>query len=171
MRYKIWNKPEFRRGLQKNCMCYNFKANTVEARSQHLIQISQVPTDLHLQPFVYIKNHWKSRCSAFQQAHFQFTYSGPTVRLSSVSLHWNFRNICSQWSRARYWQWFDSVDHSILLSVLSSRFSVVNTAFSWFQSYLSDRSQSFVYASSLHRPESTGIHFLHVGYRWTADQT
>jgi len=39
---------------------------------------------------------------------------------------------------------FDTVDHSILLSVSSSRFSVVNTAFSWFQSYLSGRSQSYV---------------------------
>ena len=41
---------------------------------------------------------------------------------------------------------FDTVDHAILLSVLSNRFSVVDTAFSWFQSYLSDRTQSFVYA-------------------------
>jgi hypothetical protein len=41
---------------------------------------------------------------------------------------------------------FDTVDHSILLSILSNRFSVVDTAFSWFQSYLSDRTQSFVYA-------------------------
>jgi len=41
---------------------------------------------------------------------------------------------------------FDTVDHSTLQSVLSSRFSVVNTTFSCFQSSLSDRSQSFVYA-------------------------
>lgn len=41
---------------------------------------------------------------------------------------------------------FDTVDHSILLSVLSNRFSVVDTAFNWFQSYLSGRTQSFVYA-------------------------
>jgi Reverse transcriptase (RNA-dependent DNA polymerase) len=41
---------------------------------------------------------------------------------------------------------FDTVDHSILLPVLSHRFSVVDTAFNWFQSYLSGRTQSFVYA-------------------------
>ena len=41
---------------------------------------------------------------------------------------------------------FDTVDHPILLSVLSNRFSVVDTAFSWFQSYLSGRTQSFTYA-------------------------
>lgn len=41
---------------------------------------------------------------------------------------------------------FDTVDHPILLSVLSSRFSVIDTAFSWFKSYLSDRTQSFIYA-------------------------
>jgi Reverse transcriptase (RNA-dependent DNA polymerase)/Endonuclease-reverse transcriptase len=41
---------------------------------------------------------------------------------------------------------FDTVDHSILLSILSRRFSVTDTALSWFNSYLSDRTQSFVYA-------------------------
>jgi len=37
---------------------------------------------------------------------------------------------------------FDTVDYSILLSVLSCLFSVINTAFSWYQSFLSDRTQS-----------------------------
>ena len=34
---------------------------------------------------------------------------------------------------------FDTVDHNILLSVLSRRFSITGTAFLWFQSYLSGR--------------------------------
>ena len=42
---------------------------------------------------------------------------------------------------------FDTVDHNILLSVLSRRFSVTGTAFLWFQSYLSGRTQSFIYNS------------------------
>ena len=41
---------------------------------------------------------------------------------------------------------FDTVDHSVLLSILSSRFSVIDTVFRWFKSYLSDRTQSFIYA-------------------------
>ena len=43
---------------------------------------------------------------------------------------------------------FDTVDHQILLSVLSSRFSVTNTALSWFQSYLSNHTQMFRFAGS-----------------------
>lgn len=38
---------------------------------------------------------------------------------------------------------FDTVDHDILLSVLAQRFGVCGTPMSWFESYLSDRSQSF----------------------------
>jgi len=41
---------------------------------------------------------------------------------------------------------FDTVDHSILLSVLADRFSIDSTAFIWFNSYLTDRTQTFVYA-------------------------
>ena len=41
---------------------------------------------------------------------------------------------------------FDTVDHSILLSVLADRFSIDFTAFGWFKSYLSDRTQTFVHA-------------------------
>ena len=41
---------------------------------------------------------------------------------------------------------FDTVDHQILLCVLSHRFGISGTAFNWFESYLSGRTQSFVYA-------------------------
>jgi len=41
---------------------------------------------------------------------------------------------------------FDTVNHEILLSVLSDCFSISGTAFNWFQSYLSEWTQSFVYA-------------------------
>ena len=37
---------------------------------------------------------------------------------------------------------FDTVDHTILLSRLRNRFGVCGTALQWFQSYLTDRSQS-----------------------------
>ena len=39
-----------------------------------------------------------------------------------------------------------TVDHQILLCVLSDRFGISGTAFNWFQSYLSERTQSFVHA-------------------------
>ena len=38
------------------------------------------------------------------------------------------------------------VDHQILLCVLSDRFGISGTAFNWFQSYLSERTQSFAHA-------------------------
>ena len=40
---------------------------------------------------------------------------------------------------------FDTVDHQVLLCVLSDRFGISVTALNWFESYLSDRTQSFVY--------------------------
>ena len=43
---------------------------------------------------------------------------------------------------------FDTVDHQILLSVLSDRFAVSNNALTWFTSYLTDRTQQFMYAGS-----------------------
>lgn len=38
---------------------------------------------------------------------------------------------------------FDTVDHSILLSVLEKRFGVSDVTLAWFRSYLSDRTQTF----------------------------
>jgi len=38
---------------------------------------------------------------------------------------------------------FDTVDHSTLLSVLSRRFGVTNTALDWCSSYLSERTQTY----------------------------
>jgi len=40
---------------------------------------------------------------------------------------------------------FDTVDHQVLLCVLSDRFGISGTALNWFESYLSDRTQSFVH--------------------------
>jgi Reverse transcriptase (RNA-dependent DNA polymerase) len=42
---------------------------------------------------------------------------------------------------------FDTVDHNILLSVLSRRFNVTDRAFAWFQSYIDGRSQCFIHHS------------------------
>ena len=39
---------------------------------------------------------------------------------------------------------FDTVDHQILLSVLSDRFAVANNALALFTSYLTDRTQQFM---------------------------
>ena len=38
---------------------------------------------------------------------------------------------------------FDTVDHGVLLDVLSSRFGVTDGVFEWFQSYLTSRTQVF----------------------------
>ena len=40
---------------------------------------------------------------------------------------------------------FDTADHDILLSVLRDQFSIEDTAYNWFHSYLSDRQRSFVH--------------------------
>jgi Reverse transcriptase (RNA-dependent DNA polymerase) len=44
---------------------------------------------------------------------------------------------------------FDTVDHDLLLSVLSKRFSITNTVFDWCQSYLKNRTQSFSFANRI----------------------
>ena len=38
---------------------------------------------------------------------------------------------------------FDTVDHTSLLSVIESRFSVTGQSLAWFRSYLTDRAQVF----------------------------
>jgi len=43
---------------------------------------------------------------------------------------------------------FDTVDHATLLSVLRSRFSITDQALSWFQSYLTHRTQIFTSTSN-----------------------
>jgi len=47
---------------------------------------------------------------------------------------------------------FDTVDHNIRLSVLHNRFGVTDAALDWFRSYLSHRTQSFLYNG--HQTES-----------------
>ena len=41
---------------------------------------------------------------------------------------------------------FDTVDHGILLDVLSSRFGVTDRVFEWFQSYLTGELKSYALA-------------------------
>ena len=43
---------------------------------------------------------------------------------------------------------FDTVDHSTLLHILQSSFSLTGSSLAWFQSYLSDRTQTFTTRSS-----------------------
>ena len=43
---------------------------------------------------------------------------------------------------------FDTVDHTSLLSILESRFSVTGQSLAWFRSYLTDRAQVFTTRSS-----------------------
>jgi len=50
---------------------------------------------------------------------------------------------------------FDTVDHDILLSLLSRRFCIRYTAHNWFRSYLSCRTQSFSSAG-----QQTGLYLL-----------
>ena len=38
---------------------------------------------------------------------------------------------------------FDTVDHTLLLSILENRFSVTGSSLEWFRSYLTDRTQVF----------------------------
>jgi len=41
---------------------------------------------------------------------------------------------------------FDTVDHEVLLEILTHRFSVGGVTLEWFNSYLSARSQTFCFA-------------------------
>ncbi len=43
---------------------------------------------------------------------------------------------------------FDTVDHSTLLSVMSSRFGIADGALDWFESYLAGRTQTFTYGDA-----------------------
>ena len=56
---------------------------------------------------------------------------------------------------------FDTVYHNILLSVLHSRFGVAGVALDWFRSYLSDRTQSFIYYchQTASFPVKAGTHY------------
>jgi len=47
---------------------------------------------------------------------------------------------------------FDTVDHEVLLEILTHRFSVGGVALEWFNSYLSDRTQTFCFADSQSDP-------------------
>ena len=46
------------------------------------------------------------------------------------------------WCESRH----HTVDHQILLTILSKRFSMESTTLSWFESYLADRTQLFTHA-------------------------
>ena len=46
----------------------------------------------------------------------------------------------------------DTVDHDVLLDVLSKRFGVVSKALDWCKSYLSERTQSFCVTSGTSNP-------------------
>ena len=49
---------------------------------------------------------------------------------------------------------FDTIDHSILLSMLSSRYGIRGTALKWFESYLSDRKQTVIVNGKKSEPHS-----------------
>ena len=55
---------------------------------------------------------------------------------------------------------FDMVDHQVLLCVLSDHFGISGTALNWFESYLIDRTQSFVYTghTTAYFPVTCSVH-------------
>jgi len=56
---------------------------------------------------------------------------------------------------------FDNVDHTSLLSILESRFSVTGQSLAWFRSYLTDRAQVFTTLSTVQSdfPDITNIRY------------
>jgi len=49
---------------------------------------------------------------------------------------------------------FDTVDHKVLLEILTHHFSVDGVALKWFNSYLSDCTQTFCFADSQSDPHN-----------------
>ena len=49
---------------------------------------------------------------------------------------------------------FDTVDHPIMLQVLQDRFCVEDAALKWFESYLSDRTQTYMVTDQQSRPRT-----------------
>ena len=59
---------------------------------------------------------------------------------------------------------FDTVDHGVLLDVLSSRFGVTDRVFEWFQSYLTGRTQVFCSSSDYSEVSSIAYAYEFKGY-------
>jgi len=56
---------------------------------------------------------------------------------------------------------FDTVDHSIMLSMLQSRFSVTGHPLEWFRSHLSGRTEVFVRRSPTLQPWLSAIYLVY----------
>jgi len=63
---------------------------------------------------------------------------------------------------------FDTMDHQVLLCVLSGRFGISGTALNWFESYLSYRTQSFVYTghTTAYFPVTCSVPQVRISYRF-----
>ena len=71
------------------------------------------------------------------QSAYRKNFSCETSIIKVVNVLWNFENqeVCAMCS-IDFSTAFDTVDHQILLQVLQSRFRVLGSALSWFESYL-----------------------------------